>query len=191
MSVQCSRFLKEPALFRYFQTSFAFLLIRVGFKKKMGVLHWRNDRDRGKPNYVEKSLSQGRSAHHKSRTGWPGSNPGFRSDFHPVIPAPWTRTSSIPPQKKRTASPLQRPNGWCRLGQKLQSKKDACRLKKEPTGCPETSITANRSFVTSQKEDDLIYTAAESWNDTEPTHSASNRFSTVIYIQSNKIHKVF
>jgi hypothetical protein len=33
-----------------------------------------------------------------------------------------------------------------------------------PIGCPQTSVTSNLHCVTSQKSEDLVYTAAEDWN---------------------------
>jgi len=37
-------------------------------------------------------------------------------------------------------------------------------LKMGPIGCTETSVTTNLRCVTSQKSEDIIYTAAEAWN---------------------------
>jgi hypothetical protein len=59
------------------------LLIKSNMYTKMNKEHWRNDTDRGKPNYAEKNLSQCNLFHHTNthitRTD-PGSKPGFRCD---------------------------------------------------------------------------------------------------------------
>jgi uncharacterized protein YhbP (UPF0306 family) len=40
-------------------------------------------------------------------------------------------------------------------------------------GCPETSVTTNIYYITSQKSNDLIYVAAETWRHfrCQPIHS--------------------
>ena len=47
---------------------------------KMGVEQWQNDKDRGKPKYLVKSLSQCQIAHHKSQLHILGSNLGLRGE---------------------------------------------------------------------------------------------------------------
>jgi hypothetical protein len=39
---------------------------------KIGVEHWWNDTERGKPKYTEKNLSQCHFIHHKFHVDWPG-----------------------------------------------------------------------------------------------------------------------
>ena len=47
---------------------------------KMCVEHWWNYNDRGKPNYLDRDLSQVHFVHHKSHMEWPHIETEIRSE---------------------------------------------------------------------------------------------------------------
>jgi hypothetical protein len=64
--------------------------LTTGRYMKLSVAHWWNDRRSDKPKYSDRILSQCHSVQQKSRSDWPGTEPGHpRREASDQPPMPW------------------------------------------------------------------------------------------------------